>query len=169
MSLRQMTLLLAILLLLAACAGDENVQPTEPAGPTLEMSPTIAVTEEATAEPTAAPTEEPTAEPEATAAPPEEPTVEATPTEVAAAEPEEDVEEEHLETVGVQLIAEGLTGPTHLSVAPGDDAGRLFVTDQVGVIYVVSEAEGITGTFLDIQDRLVELDPEYDERCLLGL
>lgn len=169
MSLRQMTLLLAILLLLAACAGDENVQPTEPAGPTLEMSPTIAVTEEATAEPTAAPTEEPTAEPEATAAPPEEPTVEATPTEVAAAEPEEDVEEEHLETVGVQLIAEGLTGPTHLSVAPGDDTGRLFVTDQVGVIYVVSEEEGITGTFLDIQDRLVELDPEYDERGLLGL
>jgi glucose/arabinose dehydrogenase/plastocyanin len=169
MRLRYIVLLLVTLLLLAACAGDEDVQPTEPAEPTEaateEIAPTIPATEEATAEPTEAATEEPTA----TAAPTEEPTAEATATEEAPAETAEGEEEEHLETLGVQLIAEGLTGPTHLGVAPGDPEGRLFVTDQIGLVYIVTEEGGVVGTFLDIQDRLVALDAEYDERGLLGM
>lgn len=91
------------------------------------------------------------------------------PTETPTPGPGTGEEEEHLEEVGVQLIAEGMTAPTHLSYAPGDTEARLFVTDQIGLIHIVSEQGGVLGTFLDIRDRVIELNPEYDERGLLGL
>ena len=112
---------------------------------------------------TAVPTEQPTS----TAVPTVEPTPPAT--EEPTPESPEEAEEEHLETVGLLLIADGLTGPTALRTAPGDGEGRLFVADQIGTILIVTEEEGVVGTFLDIQERLVTLEPDYDERGLLGL
>ena len=53
---------------------------------------------------------------------------------------------------------------------PPDDTGRCFVVDQTGQIWIVtSEGERLAEPFLDIQDRLVELNEGYDERGLLGL
>lgn len=69
--------------------------------------------------------------------------------------------------VGIELVAEGLTHPVDLDEAP-DDSGRLFITDQIGVIYVMTEG-GTPQPFLDLRDRMVELDPGYDERGALGL
>lgn len=69
----------------------------------------------------------------------------------------------------LEMVAEGFTHPLALVEAP-DDSGRLFVVDQVGTIWVI-EADGTTleQPFLDISTQLVELDPDYDERGLLGL
>jgi glucose/arabinose dehydrogenase len=72
-------------------------------------------------------------------------------------------------TVGVQLVAEGLTSPVYL-VEPPDGSGRLFVVDQVGLIRVI-EADGtlLPTPFLDWRAKLVTLRTNFDERGLLGL
>jgi glucose/arabinose dehydrogenase len=54
--------------------------------------------------------------------------------------------------------------------SPGDGSGRLFIADQIGLIRVVTaEGELLDEPFLDIRDRMVALNPGYDERGLLGL
>lgn len=71
--------------------------------------------------------------------------------------------------VGLQLVASDLTSPLTLVESP-DGTGRLFIVDQVGMIWVV-DANGtmLSTPFLNVQDKLVELNPFYDERGLLGL
>ncbi|MEE8473112.1 MAG: PQQ-dependent sugar dehydrogenase [Dehalococcoidia bacterium] len=70
--------------------------------------------------------------------------------------------------VGLELIAGGFASPVGL-VPSRDGTGRLFVVDQVGVIRVVT-GEGLRGEpFLDLRPRLVELNPDFDERGLLGM
>jgi glucose/arabinose dehydrogenase len=70
---------------------------------------------------------------------------------------------------GLELLAEGLTSPVALVQAP-DGTGRLFVVDQVGQIRILT-GEGVllAEPFLDLSDRLVVLNPFFDERGLLGL
>jgi glucose/arabinose dehydrogenase len=77
-------------------------------------------------------------------------------------------ESQDLPSVGLMQIADGLTSPVALVAVP-DNTGRLFVVDQIGVIRVLSDGTLLEQPFLDIQDRLVELMPEFDERGLLGL
>ena len=71
-------------------------------------------------------------------------------------------------SVGLQLIADGLTSPVALVPAP-DNSGRLFVVDQIGVIRVLSDGALLEQPFLDISDRIVPLMSGFDERGLLGL
>ncbi|HSJ13479.1 MAG TPA: PQQ-dependent sugar dehydrogenase [Longimicrobiales bacterium] len=70
---------------------------------------------------------------------------------------------------GVELVAEGLSAPVTLMEAP-DGTRRLFVVDQAGLIRIVT-ADGtlLEEPFLDVRDRLVVLNPAFDERGLLGL
>lgn len=72
-------------------------------------------------------------------------------------------------SVHLELVAEGFTAPTVLLPAL-DSSGRLFIVDQVGVIRVL-DADGrlLKEPFLDVRERMVELDESYDERGLLGL
>jgi glucose/arabinose dehydrogenase len=74
-----------------------------------------------------------------------------------------------LGVINLSLVSEGLTAPICLA-APNDGTGRLFVADQAGVVWVL-EADGTRrdDPFLNISDRVVRLDPGYDERGLLGL
>jgi glucose/arabinose dehydrogenase len=72
-------------------------------------------------------------------------------------------------SVGLQLVAEGMSAPVALVPAP-DNSGRLFVVDQTGVIWIIgADGKLKPQPFLDIRDRLVRLSPRYDERGLLGL
>jgi glucose/arabinose dehydrogenase len=74
-----------------------------------------------------------------------------------------------VDRVGLKLLAEGLTAPIALVPAP-DLSGRRFIVDQIGVIWILtSEGKLLGQPFLDLRDRLVQLDPQYDERGLLGL
>ncbi|MDQ3005509.1 MAG: PQQ-dependent sugar dehydrogenase [Chloroflexota bacterium] len=70
--------------------------------------------------------------------------------------------------VGLELIAEGFTSPVALAT-PQDGSGRLFVADQTGVIWIISESERIEKPFIDLREHIVELNSFYDERGLLGL
>ena len=72
-------------------------------------------------------------------------------------------------TVGVRLVADGFTSPVQL-VAPPDGSGRLFVVDQVGLIWILDGTGArLPAPFLDWRARLVALMPGFDERGLLGL
>src|SRR5687768_4254464 len=78
-------------------------------------------------------------------------------------------QEQDAPSVGLRLVADGLTSPVAL-VAPRDESGRRFIVDQVGVIRVLT-ADGnlLSEPFLDLRSRIVPLMPEFDERGVLGL
>lgn len=72
-------------------------------------------------------------------------------------------------TVGVREIAAGLTAPVAL-VEPPDGSGRLFIVDQIGLIRVLMPGgQLLAEPFLDLRDRIVPLNANFDERGLLGL
>src|SRR4051812_4883393 len=71
--------------------------------------------------------------------------------------------------VNLTLVAKNLTSPIALVPAP-DLSGRRFIIDQIGVIRILtSEGQLLDKPFLDLRDRIVPLNPQYDERGLLGL
>ena len=70
--------------------------------------------------------------------------------------------------VELKLVADGFTSPVTL-IGPEDGSQRLFVVDQVGIIWIVSAGKRIEKPFLDLRHDIVELNSFYDERGLLGL
>jgi len=71
-------------------------------------------------------------------------------------------------TIELQTIVDGLAAPLGLA-APDDGSRRMFVYDQAGLAWVVTEGAGKLPTpLLDVSSRLVPLG-NYDERGLLGL
>jgi len=69
--------------------------------------------------------------------------------------------------VRAEPVASGFTAPLGVETVPGDD--RRFVVDQRGVVDVF-DGDGVRDRpYLDVRDRLVSLNPGYDERGLLGL
>jgi glucose/arabinose dehydrogenase len=70
--------------------------------------------------------------------------------------------------VGLERVADGFTSPVAL-VSANDGTHRLFVVDQIGLIWVLLDGKRIEQPFLDIRERVVELNSFYDERGLLGL
>jgi glucose/arabinose dehydrogenase len=78
-------------------------------------------------------------------------------------------QEDEAPTVGLRLVAEGLTSPVTMA-DPGDGSGRLFLVDQIGVIRVLMPDGTLApAPFLDLRSRMVALMPGFDERGLLGL
>jgi glucose/arabinose dehydrogenase len=75
---------------------------------------------------------------------------------------------EPLADVALETIVSDLSTPIGLVAAPGDSQ-RTFVLEQTGRIHILRDGERLPTPFLDLSDRLVRLDPEYDERGLLGL
>lgn len=72
-------------------------------------------------------------------------------------------------TAGLKLVAEGFTSPVALVESP-DGTGRRFVVDQIGQIWIITaEGRRLPTPFLDLRERMVQLNPRYDERGLLGL
>jgi glucose/arabinose dehydrogenase len=70
--------------------------------------------------------------------------------------------------VDFDIVATGLASPVALA-HPGDGTNRLFIADQTGKIFIIEDDELVETPFLDISDKLVDLDTAYDERGLLGL
>ena len=73
-----------------------------------------------------------------------------------------------LPNVSLELVAEGFASPV-LLVEPQDGSQRLFVGDQAGLVWIISEGKRIEKPFLDLRAQIVELNSLYDERGLLGL
>jgi glucose/arabinose dehydrogenase len=70
--------------------------------------------------------------------------------------------------VGLKLTADGFANPVALA-CPFDGTRRLFVVDQIGKVFIIDRQGKKGGPFVDVSADLVELDPHYDERGLLGL
>src|SRR5687767_5601957 len=69
----------------------------------------------------------------------------------------------------LQLVESQFTSPVTLVDAP-DGNNRLFVVDQIGKIWIIDESwNTMPQPFIDISSRMVELQPFFDERGLLGL
>jgi glucose/arabinose dehydrogenase len=77
--------------------------------------------------------------------------------------------------IGLEPVATGLTAPNWGTSAPGCPTlrGRLFVTDQDGILWNINLATGQKTPYLDVSDRLVSLGVAgpgtFDERGLLGV
>jgi len=70
--------------------------------------------------------------------------------------------------IELQPVVDGLVAPLGMAV-PDDGSRRIFVYDQAGMVWVVTEDAGkLPEPLLDVNDRLVSLG-RYDERGLLGL
>lgn len=88
---------------------------------------------------------------------------------LAAVLPAAAQEEEEEYSVGVELVAEGLTAPVALAT-PNDGTGRLFIVDQAGTIRIITaDGELLPDPFLDLSGQIVTLRTDYDERGVLGL
>jgi glucose/arabinose dehydrogenase len=70
--------------------------------------------------------------------------------------------------VSLALVADGLSTPVGLVPLPGAD-DRALVLEQTGRVWVLDGDQLLADPFLDLTDRVVDLDPSYDERGLLGL
>ncbi|MFD2888752.1 PQQ-dependent sugar dehydrogenase [Chitinophaga cymbidii] len=70
--------------------------------------------------------------------------------------------------ISLELVADNLVSPLGVVEAP-DNTKRLFILDQVGKIWIV-DANGnrLATPFLDVTGAMVALNPNYDERGLLG-
>lgn len=76
---------------------------------------------------------------------------------------------QEVSAIQVQLLAEGLTSPVGLIPAE-DGTGRLFIIDQIGIISIMTkEGQALPEPFIDLRARMVNLNPAFDERGLLGL
>jgi glucose/arabinose dehydrogenase len=75
-------------------------------------------------------------------------------------------------SVGVQTVATGLTAPLKGVTAPGQP-NRLYVVDQVGIVWAINLSTGAKSVFLDVRSRIITLGvcgpSTFDERGLLGV
>ena len=133
------------LFILAACQPmNETAAPTESAENTPTEESILPPTDTAEAEPPEEPNQEPTPEPTM---------------------PPEDFDP----MVRLDQVATGLTAPVDLD-APDDGTGRLFVTDQIGLIRVIDSKNNLLeNPLLDLREQLVSINSNYDERGLLGM
>ncbi len=71
--------------------------------------------------------------------------------------------------VGLRFVAGGFISPMNIA-SPHDGTGRLFLSDQNGFVTIFfMNGTVIDKPFLDIRDRMVRLNPAYDERGLLSI
>jgi len=60
--------------------------------------------------------------------------------------------------IELQTVADGLVAPIG-AATPDDGSGRLFVYDQIGLIYVIQNGHLLPTPLLDLRDRLVPIMP----------
>lgn len=71
--------------------------------------------------------------------------------------------------VGLKKVAGGFTSPINIA-DPHDGSGRLFLVDQTGYVKIFyMNGTVVDQPFLDVRDRMVKIDPTYDERGLLSV
>lgn len=71
--------------------------------------------------------------------------------------------------ISVEQIIDDISTPL-MVVSSNDGSDRLFIVDQIGFVWVIdADGKRMSESFLDVRDRMVELNPSYDERGLLSL
>lgn len=75
----------------------------------------------------------------------------------------------HDKEVDIKLIADSLTSPLGV-VTSNDETKRLFIIDQVGKIWIIDKhGKRLMTPFLDISSKVIPLNPNGDERGMLGV
>ncbi len=69
--------------------------------------------------------------------------------------------------VDFRVVADGVTAP--VSMAYPESGDRLFIVDQVGIVWVMEDGEVRDEPFLDISDKMMSLNQGYDERGLMDI
>lgn len=71
--------------------------------------------------------------------------------------------------VDLEQVADNFVSPIGVVAVP-DNSGRLVVIDQIGTLWVI-DADGnkLPTPFIDLTSRMTTLNPNFDERGLLGL
>lgn len=71
--------------------------------------------------------------------------------------------------IDIKLVAQNMVSPIGLVAIP-DNSKRLAVIDQIGKVWII-DANGnmLAMPFLDVSGKITPLNPNYDERGLLGL
>ena len=71
--------------------------------------------------------------------------------------------------ISLERVADGLIAPMMIAL-PGDGSGRMFVVEQTGTVRIMSANNTLLDApFLDVRDRMVNLNKGYDERGLLSI
>ncbi|MGB8192978.1 MAG: PQQ-dependent sugar dehydrogenase [Chitinophagaceae bacterium] len=74
----------------------------------------------------------------------------------------------NLKEVDIKLMTDGLVSPIGVVAIP--DSKKMAIIDQVGKIWIMDEnGNRMPQPFMDVTSRMVALNPNYDERGLLGL
>src|SRR6478672_11450893 len=68
----------------------------------------------------------------------------------------------------LQLVSDQIQSPVALSV-PGDGTNRLFICQKEGKVWIIENDKKIADPFLNVSDQMVNINPGYDERGLLGM
>lgn len=68
----------------------------------------------------------------------------------------------------LQLVTDAFISPVNMAV-PGDGSGRLFFCQKEGKVWIVQQNKLLPAPFLDVSRDLVNINPGYDERGLLGM
>lgn len=71
--------------------------------------------------------------------------------------------------VALEVLADGFAAPVAFAMPPGE-SDVFYVVDQTGQVWGVGTS-GVSSEepFLDVSDRMIALNPGYDERGLLGM
>jgi glucose/arabinose dehydrogenase len=81
----------------------------------------------------------------------------------------DDIDDIRNTKIDLQQVADGLVSPVGLVASP-DNTKRLFVIDQAGKVWIIdSTGNKLATPFIDVTSKMVTLNPNYDERGLLGL
>lgn len=71
--------------------------------------------------------------------------------------------------VDIELVADNLTSPLGV-VTANDESKRLFIIDQIGKIWIIDKhGNRLPNPFLDITAKVIPLNPNGDERGMLGV
>lgn len=85
-----------------------------------------------------------------------------------ACQKEKHDDEKEKKNVDLELIADGLVSP--IQAVATHNSERLYIVDQIGKVWVVDGKGYQRPTpFLDLTSKIVTLNPDYDERGLLGI
>src|SRR3954453_11796417 len=68
----------------------------------------------------------------------------------------------------LQLITDKVQSPVAMAVA-GDGSNRLFICQKEGKAWVIQDGRLLSQPFIDVTDQMVDVNPGYDERGLLGM
>jgi glucose/arabinose dehydrogenase len=71
--------------------------------------------------------------------------------------------------VALETIVDDLISPIGVVDAPGDAVTRSYIVEQTGRVLILENEQLLPTPLLDLSERLVRLNRDYDERGLLGL